>query len=98
MHRVYGGKVDKVEGSHIVDARSMVLMLVREEYGIEVADTLTQHLLAEVGACVDDKAHTITLDHCRGAQTLITAIRRCANVALAAYYGHTLRCSCAEEC
>jgi trimethylamine:corrinoid methyltransferase-like protein len=50
-------------------------MLVREEYGIEVADALTQHLLSKVGASIDDKAHTITLDHCRGAQTHITAIR-----------------------
>jgi hypothetical protein len=53
----------------------MVFVLVRKEYGIEVAHALTKHLLSKVGACVDDKAHTTNLDHCRGAQTLITTIR-----------------------
>jgi hypothetical protein len=39
-----------------------------------VAHILAQHLVAEVGACVDGDALAIYLDHCRGAETPIALI------------------------
>ena len=95
MRRVNGGVVHKVEGAHIVDARGVVLVHVRKEYGIYVRDILAQHLIAEVGARIYYEALALDLDHRRGAQTPVAPIRGATYLAATAYYGHALRCSSA---
>ena len=61
----------------------MILVFVREEDGVEVADARTEHLAAEIGAGVDDHTHAACLDHGRSAQAVVTPVGRGADLAAA---------------
>ena len=95
MRSMDGGVVHEVEGAHIVDARGVVLVHVREEYGVDVRYLLAEHLVAEVGTRIYYEALALGLYHCRGAQTPVAPIRGATYLAATAYDGHALRCSCA---
>ena len=89
---MYYGVVDEVERPHVVDASRVVLVLVREQYRIYMRDSRAEHLIAEVGPGVDNYPPAAVLDHGRGAQPLVTAVRPAAP-----YYGHALRGTRTEE-
>lgn len=57
----------------------------------------TQHLLTEIGPCIDTDSLTVNLQKRRGAQTLIATILRAADLTATPYYGYALRCSCSKK-
>ncbi len=61
----------------------MVLMFVRQQNGVDMADACAEHLAAEIGAGVDDHPHAARLDHGRGAQASVAPVRRGADLAAA---------------
>ena len=67
MHSVDSGVVYKVEGANIVDASCMVLMFVGKKDGVNMRNSLTQHLIAEIGTCIYNDSSIANLHHCRGA-------------------------------
>ena len=79
------GVIDKIEGSHIIDAARVVFVLVGEYDGIYAPHACAQHLLSEVGPCVNYNATIIHLDHCRGAQALVALILRATYLATTPY-------------
>ena len=89
------GIIDKIECSHIIQTGNVVGVAVGEQYGVDVSHPFAQHLLAEVGAGVDDYAHSIHLYHRRGAESLVASIVRAADLASAPDNGYALRGSCA---
>ena len=54
--------VDVVEGPHIVKAARVVLVVVRKEDGIQVAEPVREHLHPEIRACVDQHLEPFVLD------------------------------------
>ena len=89
--------IGPAEGPQVVDAAHVVVVLVREEHGIGAHGTgQAQHLLAEVGAAVDeDSAAAGDFNQCRGAQALVARVGAGAYGAVAADDGNAATCAAA---
>ena len=94
---------EQARGSHI-DARAdlysagVVLMIVCEQYAVEVSDSCTQHLTAEIRSAVDKYAEAVDLKQRRGTEALVARVRTAADGAVAANYRHSERCAGSKEC
>lgn len=94
---IYLHGIGPAEGAQVVDAAHVVVVLVREQHGIGAHGTgQAQHLLAEVGAAVDeDSAALGGFYQCRGAQPLVARVGAGAYGAVAAYDGNAATCAAA---
>ena len=68
----------------------MVLVLVRNQHGIEFGDVFAQHLLPKVWTGIDGHHHLVGLDEDGRAQAFVTWILRLTNGTLATDDGHPL--------
>ena len=75
----------------------MVFVVVREEDGVQVADTLRKHLGAEIRAGIHQDVEAVVLHEGRRAEALVPLVGRLAHGALAADDGHALRSSGPKE-
>ena len=71
-------------GTEVVDAADMVVVDVCQQEGIDMVVGGTEHLLAEVGAAVDEDAFAAIAHDGRGAQTIVARISRATYFAIAA--------------
>lgn len=92
------GKVaDSAIRAQVVDTSDMVVMAMRQEHGIDMADIGGEGLLTEVGRDIDQDGLAHGADERRGAGTFIINKRRGAYRALATDLGDTLGSTCAEH-
>lgn len=89
--------IDEIEGPDVVQSPDMVLVLVRQQNGVEMPHARAEHLVTEIGSGVDDDAHAPRFDHRRGAQAVVARIRRRADLTAAADDGHALRRSGSQK-
>ena len=71
-------------GTEVVDAADMVVVDVCQQEGIDMVVGGTEHLLAEVGAAVDEDAFAAIAHDGRGAHTIVARISRATYFAIAA--------------
>ena len=95
---LHGLLVDIVERPHVVQAARMVLVLVRQQDGVQVADPFRKHLHPEVRACVDEHLEPLVLHERRRPEPLVMRILRPAHRALAPDDRNPLRGPCSQEC
>src|SRR5205807_10296242 len=94
-HR-FGGCIDRHRASRvrkspqIVKAHDVISMRVRENYRIDFANILAQRLCPEISPSVHHKRRLRSFHIDRGAQPLVTWIRRAADIAIATDHRHTL--------
>ena len=69
-------------GSHVVQATDMVVMLVRQQDRVQMADPVPDHLPAKIGAAINQQAFPVDLYQSGGPQTPITRILAPANLTL----------------
>ena len=94
---LHGLLVDIIERPHVVQSARMVLVLVRQEDGIQVADPLCEHLHPEIRSCVDEKGHSFVFHEGRRPEPLVPRVRRPAYRTLARDNRHALRCPRPQE-
>lgn len=82
----------------VVHAAYVVVVGVGDEYGVDFAEGLRQHLLAEVGSAVDKYARGGGFHQCRTARALVVRVGALADGALASQNGNAAGCACAKEC
>lgn len=87
----------EVVGAHVVQPGGVVAVGVGEDHRVEALHIFAEHLLAEIGAGVYDKALAGDLNANGGAEAFVPEIQRLAYFAAAADDGHSLRCTGAEE-
>ena len=78
------------ERAHVVDARHVVVVDVRDEQSVDLAEGLAKDLLAEVGSTVDQHARGLRLYERGGTQTLVPRVLAAADLAVAADDGHAV--------
>ena len=54
--------LDEVERAYVIQPACMILMVVCQQYGVQVPDILTEHLVAEVRAGVDQYRQAAVFD------------------------------------
>ena len=82
-----------VERSHIIQTCNMITVGMSNHDGIETFHFLSQHLLTEIGADVEEDMLAVVGGKQSGsAQTPVAFIDRPAHAAAACYHWHTLRC------
>ena len=79
-----------VEGTQVVKSSSVVFVVVCQQYGINVPDLFTQHLMAEIRACVNHRPDSAHVHHGGCAAAFVTRICTHANGAVAGYHRHSL--------
>ena len=79
-----------VEGADIVQAPSVVFVVVGEEDGIQVTDIGPEHLAAEIRPGVNEDFKAFILNIGRRTESLVALIRAFAHRALACYDRHAL--------
>ena len=87
---VHGLAVHVVEGTHVVDAAGVVLVVMSEQDGVQVADILCKHLGTEVGAGVHQDGEAVHVDECSAAEALVPRVGAAAGRAVAADDGNAL--------
>lgn len=81
-----------VESTYVVESRHMIAVGMGDEDGVEVGDMLAQHLLAEVGADIEEDIHAIVgLEEGRSAQVAVARVGGAADLARASNHGYPLR-------
>ena len=85
-------------GTQVVHAAYVVVVVVGDEYAVNLAERLCEDLLAEVGSAVDEQACGGSLDKCRAAQPLVVRVDASTYVALATDDWYTATGACSEEC
>lgn len=86
-----------VERAHIIEARNMILVRMRNQDSIEPSQPGPKHLLAEVGACIHNNGCFAMLNQNARSEPLVSWIVRSANRTLTTNYRNALRCSAAEN-
>lgn len=85
-------------GTQIVDAETMVKVIVGEEQGIDVANVGSNRLKAEIRAAIhQDLLLVIRLDHGAATKSVVVGIRRIANGTGASGQRHATGGACSEE-
>jgi hypothetical protein len=86
----------EIEGTNVVQPNHMVVVLMGEQDGVEVADSRAQHLLAQIRTGVYQDVGIAAGEQGRRAQALVVWISRGAYPAFAPDHGHALGCSGTE--
>lgn len=94
----YLGLLQVIKGPDIVKPGRMVAMGMGKDHRVYTLYLRAQHLLAKVGAGVNDKRLPPGLQQHGCPQPLVAKIDGAAHFAGAANHGHTLRGSGAQEC
>ena len=81
----------EIKRADIVQATDMVLVMMGDENGVEMAHVFAKHLLTEIRTGINTYCGLFGLDENRSAQTLVARICRPANVTIATNYGNALR-------
>ena len=84
--------------AQVVHASHMVVVVVGDEYAVNLSERLGENLFTEVGTAVDEQACGMRFYERRTAKTLVVRVGAAANFALAAYYWYTTTGASAEEC
>jgi len=82
------GTMAKMKTAQIVDTVDMVGMGMGKQHGIDLGYSLTQHLLPQIGASVNQDIPAARLDQQRGPRTLITRVCRATDRAVATHHRH----------
>jgi len=77
-----------IEGAYIVEPGDMIAMLMGEEYGIQVADLLAQHLDPEIGPAIHHQGHSLRFNENGSPEPLVTGIGRETNRAFTGDHRH----------
>ena len=85
------------EASHVIEAREVIHVRMRDEHRIEAPDVFAQALGAEVRPGVHDPGALRRLQVDRGTQALVPGIGGAAGLAVAADHGHAHGGAGAEE-
>lgn len=85
------------ERPQIVDATTMVVMDMSEQDGIYLPKRLTEHLLAEIRARINQDTCTFGFYQCRTTQPLIVRVCTPTSPAGATNSGHAYRCSRSQK-
>ena len=72
-----------VEWPYVVETGGMVFVLMGEQNGIYLLHFFPQHLLAKVGACVDDDFFVFYFKKCRNTKPFVAVVARTAHKATA---------------
>ena len=83
------------ERPHIVQPPDVILVLVGDENGIQMAHPLAKHLLAEVGTCVDGHRYLLGLHQNRRPGALVARVGGLTNRTLTPDNRDTLRSTAA---
>ncbi len=87
-----------IERTYVVKSSRMVLVVVRQQYGINMRHILPKHLLPEVRARVYEYPKSPVINECARTQPLVALVAACAHLTAAAYHRDALRCACPEKC
>ena len=87
VHRLL---LQQVEGAHVIQSSGVVLVIMGEQYGIQMAYVGAQHLVAEVRTRVHEYVQSVAVYQRRGPQPLVARVGRSADGAAAAYHRHSL--------
>ena len=82
--------LSKEKRSYIVEASSVISVLVCKQYGIESIDAVVQHLLSKIRPTVNHNRIVIPLDQSRSAQSFVTRVITVANRVVATNDGNAL--------
>lgn len=94
-HRTPGAEIKR---AHIIESDDVVVVFVREQDAIDVANTGAQHLLPEIGACIYNNIGVAIAEQCRRPQSVVARVAGSAHFAVAPDNGDALRSAGAEEC
>ena len=94
---VAGTAFSIVQSPYVVQTASVVLVVVGQQDGVEVADTCAEHLRPEIRTGIDEYGHPIMLHQHAGTQSLVHRVSACAYFAPAAYHRYSLGCAAAEK-
>ena len=95
---VDGMGLRQVEGADVVQPARMVLMVVRQQDGIQMVHVVQQHLGAEIRPGIHQDGQTAVFDQHGGPQALVARIRRAADLAVAGDHRDAGRGARAEKC
>ena len=73
--------LQEVVGSDIIESGCVVFVGVCEDDSIDVPDRLSQHLLAKVGSCIDNKALVLYFNVDGSPEPLVAEVKRFAHFA-----------------
>ncbi len=88
----------KIEWADVVQPDDVVVVLVGEQYSVQMADFGAEHLLAQVGASVNQDVSGSGGNEGGGAEAVVERVVGTANYAIATDDGDSLRGAGAEEC
>lgn len=97
VHR-HGVARSEIERPDIIEPDDVVVVFVREQDGIEVPDARAEHLLAEIGACVDQDVRVAVRQQGSSAQAGVVRVLRSTHAAVASDNWNTLGSTGAEQC
>lgn len=85
------------ERTQVVDAAYVVVMNMSKQHGINFPEGLGEHLLAEVGARINQYSRILGFYQRGTTQPLVMRIFALTSAAGAAYGRHAYRCSCSQK-
>lgn len=85
-----------IERADIVQPNHMVIVFVGEQNSVQVLYLMTEHLLTEIRASVNQYIGMAIGHQCSRAKAIVQWIGRRAYEAIAANNGNALRCACAK--
>ena len=88
---------EQVEGTHFVKASGVVLVVVGEQYCVQMLYARAQHLLPEIRAAVNAEGYAAALYEYAGAEAFVPRVRAAAYGAVATYDRHALGGACSQE-
>lgn len=88
----------EIERPDIVEPDDVVVVFVREQNGIEVPGAGAEHLLPEIGACVDQDVRVAVRQQGGSAQAGVVRVVRSTHAAVASDNWNTLGSTGAEQC
>ena len=94
---VHGNALAEVEGPDVVHASDMVFVVVGKDDGVQLLDLMGQHLLAEIGAGVNDAGLALGFQEYCTAEAGIVGVWGGADITIAGDHGNALGGASAKE-